>query len=87
VSKPVTQLTDDELFDDIREQVNLSRHTGQHDRPKTRALAAEADRRGWNLRRPKTCPRCRGAGRICVMGHGYQPCDASNCPHPPNHTP
>ncbi len=47
-----TKLTDDDLFDMIREQVNLSRHKGGHQQAKTRALAAEAQRRGWNLRRP-----------------------------------
>lgn len=52
--KPVAveSLSDDELFDQIREQVNLSRNAGFHNRTKTRALAAEAYARGWNLRKP-----------------------------------
>lgn len=50
--KPVAQLTDEELANEIREQVNRSRLTGQHDRARTRTVAREAQKRGWNLRRP-----------------------------------
>lgn len=50
----VSRLTDSELFDAIREQVNLSRNHGGHQSKRTRELAAEAQNRGWNLRRPNT---------------------------------
>jgi hypothetical protein len=46
--KPADQLTDDELFDEIREQVNLARnHTHGHNRKRTREIANEMNRRGW----------------------------------------
>lgn len=45
--KPVEKLTDDELFDEIRHQVNQSRNLGTHNRERTRAIAAEMKRRGW----------------------------------------
>lgn len=48
----LTKVSDEDLFDMLREQVNLSRHKGGHQPAKTRAIAAEAQRRGWNLRRP-----------------------------------
>lgn len=47
VKPDLTKLTDEELFDALREQVNLSRNVGGHNRAKTRAIAAEALRRGW----------------------------------------
>lgn len=47
--KPAKELSDDELFDEIREQVNLSRVGGGHNRTRTRALGREARRRGWLL--------------------------------------
>ena len=46
------KLTDEQLFDAIRQQVNLSRVTNNHNRKATRIIAAEAARRGWNLRQP-----------------------------------
>jgi hypothetical protein len=52
-TKPVQALSDDELFDEIREQVNRARHHGGHNRGRTRQLAEEAHSRGWNLGRPK----------------------------------
>jgi hypothetical protein len=46
--KPVANLTDDELFDEIREQVNLSRNTAAgHNRKRTREVSAEMQKRGW----------------------------------------
>lgn len=48
----LTKVSDEDLFYMLREQVNLSRHKGGHQPAKTRAIAAEAQRRGWNLRRP-----------------------------------
>ena len=50
IRKPVEQLSDEELFDELREQVNLSRNGPGHDRERTRAIACEATVRGWNLR-------------------------------------
>lgn len=50
--KPVDQLTDEELFDELREQVNRGRFDGMHDRKRTRDIAAECKRRNWNLRPP-----------------------------------
>lgn len=46
----IQKLTDEQLFDELREQVNQSRNVGTHNRERTRAIAAEAERRGWNLR-------------------------------------
>jgi len=51
-AKPVGELTDEELFDCIREQVNASRNSRGHDRKRTKEISAEAHRRGWNLRQP-----------------------------------
>lgn len=48
----IEKFSDEQLFDAIREQVNLSRYGGGHDREKTRELSAEGQRRGWNLRQP-----------------------------------
>jgi len=45
--QPVTELSDDSLLDELREQVNKARRDGKHDRPRTRAIAEEAQRRGW----------------------------------------
>lgn len=50
--KPVENLSDAELFDELREQVNRDRFEGLHDRVRTREIAAEAKRRNWNLRQP-----------------------------------
>ena len=50
--KPVQDLTDDELFNELREQVNRARFDGKHDRVRTREIADEAQKRNWNLRRP-----------------------------------
>jgi hypothetical protein len=52
-ARPFEGLSDEELFDEIRSQVNASRVTGKHDRARTRQLSAEANHRGWNLRAPK----------------------------------
>jgi phage gp16-like protein len=49
--------TDEELFDALREQVNLSRNGPGHDRVKTRAVAAEMKRRGWKTRVPTEDPQ------------------------------
>lgn len=46
----VEQLSDDDLFAELREQINIARNGGQHDRERTRALANEATKRGWNIR-------------------------------------
>lgn len=53
MDKNPKDMSDEELFDAIREQVNLSRNTRSHDRDRTRAISEEAARRGWNLRQPK----------------------------------
>jgi len=45
--KPVSELTDDELFDEIREQVNRGRFDGRHDSKRTKQISAEAKKRGW----------------------------------------
>jgi len=46
--KTFEEMTDEELFDTIREQVNLSRNSFHgHDRNKTREIAKEMKRRGW----------------------------------------
>ena len=37
--KPATELTDDELFEELRDQVNMSRGKG-HDRKRTRELGS-----------------------------------------------
>lgn len=51
--KPVSELSDDELLDELREQVNIARQTnGQHDRVRTPQIAEEAYRRGWSTRKP-----------------------------------
>lgn len=47
--KKPKDMTDEELFDAIREQVNLSRSLIGHNRIRTRELAEEAHKRGWNL--------------------------------------
>ena len=47
--KPVAELTDEELFDEIREQVNHSRNGKGYSGSRTRALSAEAAKRGWGL--------------------------------------
>ncbi len=49
-----TRMSDEELFDALREQVNLSRNSKVHDRKRTQAIAEEAQRRGWglNVKRP-----------------------------------
>lgn len=47
--KPVDKLTDDELFDEIREQVNRARFTpGLYNRERTQQIGAEMTKRGWN---------------------------------------
>ncbi len=48
-SNPLRQATDEELFEMLREQVNLSRNYGTHDRVKTRAIATEMRKRGFSL--------------------------------------
>ncbi len=48
-SKAIRQATDEELFEMLREQVNLSRNYGTHDRVKTRAIADEMRKRGFRL--------------------------------------
>ena len=45
--KAVANLSDEDLFDEIREQVNLARNGPGHNRERTRKLAAEMARRGW----------------------------------------
>lgn len=46
--KPASTLTDDELFDAIREQVNLARNTSHgHNRIRTQEIAIEMEKRGW----------------------------------------
>lgn len=45
----IEKLSDDDLLDHIREQVNLSRFNGKHDRTKTRMFAEEGAKRGWAL--------------------------------------
>jgi PHD/YefM family antitoxin component YafN of YafNO toxin-antitoxin module len=46
--KPVAELTDEELFDELREQVNLSRsNPNSYDRKRTREIGAEMQKRGW----------------------------------------
>lgn len=51
--QPANALTDDELFDELREQVTLARNTrGGHNRERTREIADEARNRGWSLGRP-----------------------------------
>ena len=46
--KPVGELTDEELFDEIREQVNLARNTAHgHNRKRTREISAEMEKRQW----------------------------------------
>jgi len=48
--KKPNELTDEELFEEIREQVNYARNTAaKHDRKRTRALAAEMKKRGWGV--------------------------------------
>lgn len=55
--KPVATLTDDQLFDEIREQVNRSRNGPGHQPKRTRELAAEAKKRGWaSHQRPRKLP-------------------------------
>jgi len=44
----ITKWSDDDLASALREQVTASRSGAGHDRPLTRAVAAEAARRGWN---------------------------------------
>lgn len=48
-AKPIdlTLLTDSQLSAALREQVTLARNAGQYNRDLTRAIAAEAVRRGW----------------------------------------
>lgn len=46
----VEHLSDEELFAELREQISVARNGGQHDRERTRAIAAEATKRGWNIR-------------------------------------
>ena len=53
------QLSDEELFEEIRDQVNRSRHGGGHQRDRTREIAAEAQKRDWNLRRPSITTKTR----------------------------
>ena len=54
LAEETSNLSDDELFDEIRLQVNLSRNSDQgHDRERTRAIGEEFRRRGWNLRTPQ----------------------------------
>jgi hypothetical protein len=45
----LASVSDDELFDLIREQVNKARNVANsYDRARTRAIAAEMHRRGWS---------------------------------------
>jgi len=54
VQKPVAELSDDELIDELREQVTLARNThGKHDRARTRAISEEAHKRGFGVRQTK----------------------------------
>lgn len=51
--KPVDQLTDDELADEIREHVNAARHRPvNYNSVRARAVFKETKRRGWNLHTP-----------------------------------
>lgn len=45
--KPVSELTDEELFEEIRQQVNKSRNEFVHDRKRTREIGKEMKKRGW----------------------------------------
>ncbi len=45
--KLCSEMSDDELFDAIREQVNLSRNYGNHNRKRTREISDEMIKRGW----------------------------------------
>jgi uncharacterized coiled-coil protein SlyX len=45
----IKQATDEELFESLREQVNMSRNYGTHNREKTRELAEEMRKRGFSL--------------------------------------
>lgn len=52
--KTVSQLTNEELFDELREQVNLSRNSiSGHDRVRTKQISEEAAKRGWGLGKPQ----------------------------------
>jgi hypothetical protein len=43
--KPASKLTDEELFEEIRHQVNAARNKGGHDRKRTREISAEMGKR------------------------------------------
>ena len=45
-------MTDDELADELREQVNRSRNNPPHDRDMARGVGEEMKKRGWNIRKP-----------------------------------
>lgn len=45
LTKEVRCWTDEELFDEIRDQITKSKVTGEFDREKTRAVSAEIARR------------------------------------------
>lgn len=46
--RPLANLSDDQLFDELREQVNRARNSKQgHNRKRTRQIADEAIARGW----------------------------------------
>lgn len=48
MSKKLQALTDDQLFDALREQVNKARnHANGHDRKMTQAIGVEMKKRGW----------------------------------------
>lgn len=52
--QPVANLTDEQLFDELRAQVNRSRNSPSgHDRKRTREIAAEACKRGWKINHPQ----------------------------------
>ena len=52
--KQPSEMTDEELFDELRHQVNLSRNIVGHDRKLTRELSEEMHKRGFMQKRPPT---------------------------------
>ena len=51
-AQKVSEMTDDELAEELREQVNRSRNNPPHDRDMARGVGEEMKKRGWNIRKP-----------------------------------
>jgi hypothetical protein len=43
--KPASKLTDEELFEELRHQVNAAKNKGGHDRKRTREISEEMGKR------------------------------------------